>query len=146
MDKPGERRTGRCGCLVVGFLLGLVAAGPLAVWLNMPTNRVLHRWDQPEGVKYGSFEPYSLYIAEGPKKWHILGWSKRRYEIRIVPTGADPNDHGHVFECDLQLYASPSVESHLEHCTVEWTADGVTFTQPTGHKLFIPKDAFIGGR
>ena len=52
-------------------------------------------------------------------------------------------DYGHVIN-----YPEASVvnEKDLEKTKVLWTADGIELSFNTGHKMFIPKDAFIKGR
>ena len=52
-------------------------------------------------------------------------------------------DYGHVLN-----YPEATVidEKNMEKTQVLWTADGIEMTFSTGHKLFIPKDAFIKGR
>ena len=38
------------------------------------------------------------------------------------------------------------VDVHIRQSTVEWTAECVAFAEATGHRLFIPKKMFFGGR
>jgi hypothetical protein len=42
------------------------------------------------------------------------------------------------FDDDLGPYAKRAV--------VTWSDAGVTFEEPSGHRLFIPKAAYAGGR
>jgi len=39
-----------------------------------------------------------------------------------------------------------AIDDHIRKSSVEWTEDGLTFKEITGHRLFIPKQMFIGGR
>jgi hypothetical protein len=37
-------------------------------------------------------------------------------------------------------------EAHIKLSKVEWTEECVTFLEASGHKLFIPRVMFVGGR
>ncbi|QJW96141.1 hypothetical protein FTUN_3697 [Frigoriglobus tundricola] len=52
--------------------------------------------------------------------------------------------YGHWTEYEFHNYHNEP--DYFLRCVVTWAPDGVTLTEPTGHKLFIPKNAFIGGR
>jgi hypothetical protein len=52
--------------------------------------------------------------------------------------------YGHWTEYEFHNYHNEP--DYFTRCAVDWTADGVTLTEPTGHRLFVPKNAFIGGR
>ena len=41
---------------------------------------------------------------------------------------------------------SDTISAKLSQATVEWTDDGVTLELATGHRIFVPKKSFIGGR
>ena len=56
----------------------------------------------------------------------------------------EPLLYGHWTEYEFHNYSNDS--DYFTRCVVTWEPEGVTITEPTGHKLFIPKKAFIGGR
>jgi hypothetical protein len=114
----------------------------------MPTGRVIHRWDQPAGINFGSFDPYTVYVLEGSRQWHVLkdGTTGRRYQVLIARSEPEAPGYGHGFEYEFNVLDSDTIEGHLRKTEAEWTPAGITLTEPTGHKLFVPKDAFIGGR
>jgi len=36
-----------------------------------------------------------------------------------------------------------NVKEYIDNCTIIWEKNGVTFVEPSGHKLFFPKETFI---
>jgi hypothetical protein len=39
-----------------------------------------------------------------------------------------------------------NVEVYIQRSTTEWTPEGVTFVEADGHRLFMPRAVFVGGR
>jgi hypothetical protein len=91
-------------------------------------------------VDYGSFDPYTLTVYETSPL--LSPWS--RYEVWVCKS-AD-RTYGHATDYGLHISSGRTRVQHIEACTADWTPEGVTLTEPTGHRLFIPKSAFIGGR
>jgi hypothetical protein len=125
--------------MTVGFLQGALTV----LYLNgSSSDEVLARWKQPRSVDYGSFDPYTVFIvAVGKRRSFFL--ERATHEVRVMH-GDDPNTYGHVVEIslDLGLYDA----SFVQRSKVSWTGAGVEIEVPTGHRLFLPKAAFIGGR
>lgn len=119
---------------------GLIAAAVMVVlalsFVRWPGK--IHQWDQPAGIHYGSFDPYFVAVYEVSPV--LAPWP--RYEVFVSkPTSPD---YGHLTEYGFHNAAWES--DYFDRCTVDWTPDGITLTEPSGHRLFIPKKSFIGGR
>jgi hypothetical protein len=95
-------------------------------------------WVQPDEIDYGSFGPYSLTVWEVSPL--LAPWP--RYEVWVTRRG-DPY-YGHA--TGYEFHNSTGDEDYFDRCVVDWTPDGVAITEPSGHRLFIPKSAFVGGR
>jgi hypothetical protein len=54
--------------------------------------------------------------------------------------------YGHYVEFSFHPGYDEDLDSHIKSSRVEWSETGVTFNEPSGHILFIPKQMFIGGR
>ena len=101
--------------------------------------RVLFHSDQPKGLSYQSGVLYELRVEEGPQKFNsLLSSLEDRYAIIDVGRKGDNFAYVHSMTFDITGGSEPS--------SVNWTNEGINLTYPSGHKLFIPKKAFIGGR
>lgn len=96
----------------------------------------VHSWGQPTTINYQSYHPYAVRVFDVSP---VL-WPYPQYEVLI---GQTP-DYGHVTEYGFHNYGHEA--NYFERCKTEWTPEGITLIEPTGHKLFIPKDAFINDR
>ena len=96
----------------------------------------LYRSEQPEGVDYGSFDPYQLTIVEGSVQWDALGWP--RSSILSI-TRSEDSSYGHFIEIDFPGANKDGFEA-------EWHEAGLAIRFPSGHNLEIPKASFMGGR
>ena len=135
-----------------GMFLGSVIAISLLLTLVVlllacqPSNRVIWQDCQPPTVAYGSFDPYCLSVVEGSRDWSglLLLNVKRRYYL-FIGRGKDAPAYGHYVDFTF-TFGGDDLSAFIKASKVEWTPNGVTFTAKTGHALFIPKSAFIGGR
>ena len=100
---------------------------------------VLYESVQPPEIDYGRDEEgrYALRIYAGSIKWNSPDWS-RRSEIAVARYPFEHGDYGHGIELDIT--GSPDVSETL------WSTDGIELIFKTGHRLFIPMSAFLGGR
>jgi hypothetical protein len=128
------RLVGRLGLL--SLKLAALALLLALCFLRWPSKR--HQWDQPANVNYQSYDPYSVVIYEVSP----LLAAYPRYEVFVV--NSPSLSYGHVVEYGFHNAAHEL--DYFSRCIVDWSPDGITVTEPTGHKLFIPKKAFIGGR
>ena len=53
------------------------------------------------------------------------------------------NTYGHVIN---YLDPDPGTDESIKKTNVIWNKEGIEMTFPMGHKLYIPKERFIGGR
>lgn len=124
-------------------LVWLITSAAFAVALTRPTNITLAHWDQPNGVNYQSNDPYALYVEENSPWWNVF--KRNRYcRVGVVSHVHTKLLYGHWTEYEFHNYWNEP--DYFTKCVVAWEADGVTVTEPTGHRLFIPKNSFIGGR
>ena len=113
--------------------------------LHRTTDRLIAEWKQVESVPYDSRGPYYLSVIEGNVDWSFfqLGW-ERHYFIYVGRESGGPG-YGHYVDFSFHP-GYEDLESYLKKSRVEWSDAGVTFNEPSGHVLFIPKQMFIGGR
>lgn len=90
---------------------------------------------QGEYVRYNSYDPYCLSVI---KQIRPLG---SEYII-MISRKADEN-YGHVLN---YIDPSPVSDDDILKTRVIWSSEGIELTFSSGHKLYIPKERFIGGR
>lgn len=118
--------------LVILLLFFLILSHVMGfVW----SNDQLFRSQQPKDINYNSYDPYSLYII---KQKRTLG----KGYIIMVSKDIEPG-YGHVLNYPETYVIS---EDELKKVQVKWNSLGIELRLPAGHTLFIPKNAFIGGR
>lgn len=128
------------------LVISIVAVVAIVVYellMSMGQDEVVKSWPQPQEIAYDAKGPYALYVLRGPFIWKKLNGPTRTYLLWIDQANSPPS-HGHEKQYQFAEYVD--VESHIDRCTVEWNPEGVTFLEPTGHRVFVPKNAFIGGR
>ncbi len=141
-DRPAFRSRLRCCAVPVFGVAWLVTAVVFALVLTRPANTARARWDQPNTVSYQSNDPYVLCVKENSSWWNEFN---RCRHCRVEVTSHHNVDiYGHATEYEFHNYQNEP--DYFTRCTVIWEPEGVTIAEPTGHKLFIPKKAFIGGR
>jgi len=126
------------------FLTVAVVVAVCFLWLQRPSLRVLKSWQQAVEINYKSHDPYFLNVVED--NWdlgHIPFSMKRNYFIYVGKEKIKIT-YGHVKNYSFEYHQD--IQKYLETCQVAWTSDGVTFIEPSGHKLFIPVGSFSGGR
>ena len=118
--------------LFTGFLVILVLTQLMGfTWKNS----VIMESNQGDYIKYNSYDPYCLSIIKQSQPLssnYILMVSRK-----------EDKDYGHVLN---YIYPSPISENEIEKTRVIWSNEGIEVTFPAGHKLYIPKEKFIGGR
>jgi hypothetical protein len=133
-------------CCAIIFLVFVVA---ITIWLtHIQSLAVVAQWKQPASVQYDGVGPYYLSVFESDYDWRgfPLDWS-RRYSIYVGRDSGSPS-YGH--ELDFTFYPMESdhsdVRTAIKNSKTEWQSEGVLFITTSGHRLFIPKDMFTGGR
>ena len=133
------------GCLLIVFV-GIPVLGTLLLISHWRLDRPLHSFPEPTEVKhpdYKDFGPYTLHIVDRSLWWKY--WERNEIcDIQITREHDGPNSYGHSTAYTFHNYNSAS--DYFTRCTCAWEPHGVTLTEPTGHKIFIPAQAFTGGR
>ena len=96
---------------------------------------VLLTTTQPDSVTYDA--KYELQIKEGSRELQLFDFA-RGAEIMIARQGNDFS-YGHGIDIDV-------LGSDVSKTQVEWIKSGINLHFDSGHNLFIPKNAFEGGR
>jgi hypothetical protein len=128
---------GAIGIILVSFLLAIF----FTVLLSHPSDRIIWQSCQPQSVKYDAYS-YCLYVGEGSLDWSRFPFTlDRRYYLVIGRTPL----YGHFKEYSFTSVFE-DIESYIKKSNVEWSVEGLTFIEKSGHRLFFPKDWFVGGR
>ncbi len=124
--------------LIAGSVLIVVPVYTLLVLStsDRPGATTFRTFQQPDEIDYESFDPYEVAITEGSIQWSTVGWPR---SILIKVTRSGETSYGHFIETNLCVEDATKITS-------EWDDTGVTLQFATGHRLTIPKEAFIGGR
>ena len=139
--RPDSRRLAHVVLVLitaVGVALAVLAVLTAAAW---PGKTVLGEWQQPAAVSYADGSRHTVAVIDrGPRAGAagaLLG-DGPRYQLYA---GRDPSHgYGHFLDLDVPGAA-------VDQATVEWTAEGVRLRFPGGQEeLFVPADAFVGGR
>lgn len=118
--------------LFTGLLIIVIVFQLLGFTLS---ERVIMESLQGDYVKYDSFDPYKLTIIKQSQPL------SSNYVVLISRKG--DNSYGHVIN---YLDPSPISDDDVKKTRVIWNNEGIEMTFPLGHKLYIPKERFIGGR
>jgi len=126
--------------LIVAILLTFVSL----YTLTRPSLQVVKAWQQPATI-VNEETTYYLSVVKSDRDWRGFPFNMpRRYGI-YVGRERDQPTYGHWL--DFSFYPFPdSTIDHIRKSIVEWTPSGVTFAPPSGHRLFIPRTMFSGGR
>lgn len=135
-------RPAKLAVLVAVFLVVLAASLFL---LTRPSLRPVATWMQPDTVSYGQWGPYYLTVAEADPDWRGFPFSFRRHYMVFVGIEAGKPTYGHEVDHSFNN-GLEEPDGYIRSCTVCWSRDGVTLSEPDGHALFIPASAFTGGR
>lgn len=125
---------------------GLTAFGGTLAYIH-PTDKVIKTQKQPDNVEYKYIGPFYLSVIEDDIYIGRLPFStERRYYIYVGRDSGTPI-HGHVVNYSFHPDTSDlyDIEAHTKKSNVVWNAEGVTFEEASGHKLFIPQN-MLGGR
>lgn len=136
------------------FLISLGAMAlvlvPLTALLTLllatrPTLRVLRTWTSPPELQYDTWGQRHLSVVEGARDFDGFPFHVGRRYFLYVGMDAGTPTYGHQIHYSLNNSVE-ELEPYLARATVAWTTEGVTFTEPSGHRLFVPKASFLGGR
>ncbi len=124
-------------------LSSIALALVITVLLNFPSGKMIAEWKQPPDITYDQRGPYYLSVVERNIDWFRLP-PERNYLI-YVGREAGGLGYGHMLKFSFHSFPD-STEEFVKKSQVEWSPEGVTLTTGTGHRVFIPKKMFIGGR
>jgi len=121
-----------------------ILAAALLIWAHRQSFRVAAHWPQSSAVQYGPGGPYHFLVVESDRDWRGFPFTIGRNYFLLVGREISGDQAGH--RVDYSFHPSKEdVEAHIRNCSVEWTPQGVWFHEPSGQRLFIPKEAFAGG-
>ena len=125
--------------LLISFVLAIVGL----YLLTRPSLRVIHTWKQPDSIQYNDGATHYLSVVESDLDWRGFPINvSRRYFLYVGLESGTPT-YGHVI--DFSFHPFPEdIQTYIRQSTVEWLSDGVTFQTVSGHRLFIPKQMFVG--
>ncbi len=118
--------------LFTGFLLIIIIFQLMGFTLS---DKVIMESSQGDYIKYNSNDPYTLSIIKQSQPLSA------RYIVLI--SGKMDKSYGHVIN---YLDTSTDSDENIKRTRVIWNNEGIEMTFPMGHKLYIPKERFIGGR
>ena len=126
-----------CSSMILTFILLL--------YMHSKSMAVVHQWKQPSSLSYGSFDPYYLSVVEYGTNWDGFPLhTEPKYIIYVGRDSGSPS-YGHMINYSFHPHPDDMV-TFLKKAESVWTADGVELQLPSGHRVFIPKKMFIGGR
>lgn len=143
LNPPARRVTP----LRVALLLAtpLILAVVFMLWAHGQSLRVVAHWPQSSAVQYELGGPYHFLVVEGDRDWRGFPFSFGRNYFLLVGREISGDQSGYRVDHSFHPPA-PDIEAHIRNCSVEWTPLGVWFHEPSGQRLFIPKEAFAVGQ
>lgn len=126
--------------IFTGAFFGLLIINGLILWAIFPTNRVIASWKQlpPSDQQHTQYE---MQLIEEDRRI-FYGPFERTMELHVHRVG----NPGYGHSVPVRLFGTADERECRDTCFVNWTGSGIEFTQSSGHRLFIPKSAYIGGR
>lgn len=111
--------------------------------LTREARREIAHYPSPDGS-------YHLLLMQGERDWRgfpfSIGW---RYFFYAGHESHDPT-YGHHLDFELHPalagYFDDDLAAYARRAVVTWSDAGVSFDEPSGHRLFVPKAAYAGGR
>lgn len=73
----------------------------------------------------------------------------KKSKITLVVTrnnNGNLSDYGHAINYPFEQFSKESTNEEIKKAQLQWAKDGLTYIHPTGHTMFIPEAAFVGGR
>lgn len=119
--------------IAVCALVALVAALG-SCWLMTTKESTIYTY--PE-LKSG----YVVTVLESGARFGFFSVHPR-YALRITPKRGRV---GHDFDVSL-FNTDEDVHAYLGHGRIVENGDGITFSQPSGHSVFVPRQWYEGGR
>jgi hypothetical protein len=139
-----DRRILRWFLIALGLVFLVAVVTAIFLFLaTRPSLRLIWQECQPQTVQYDGGE-YCVSVLEGALDWRGFPLSVgRTYNIAV--TLGTQIDSGHLLDYRFTNELE-NVEVYIQRSTTEWTPEGVTFVEADGHRLFMPRAVFVGGR
>jgi hypothetical protein len=139
-----DRKILRRFLILIGLVFVLAVFTAIFLFLaTRPSLRLVWQECQPPAVEYDGGE-YCVSVLEGSLDWRGFPLSVgRTYNIAV--TQGTQTDHGHLLDYRFTNVLE-NVETYIQRSSTEWTPEGVTFIEADGHRLFVPREVFVGGR
>lgn len=116
----------------------------ILVAIHRPSLKVVQQWKQPASVTYDHMGPYYLSVVEDDLNWRGFPLSVEQNYFIYVGHNAGTPDHGHMIR--YSFHPSADLKKFLAAAQTQWTDQGVELQLPSGHRAFVPKAMFTGGR
>jgi hypothetical protein len=129
----------------IGVFLGALAITTMCFLFlfTRPSNREIAHWSSPD-------DGCHLIVLEGDTDWSGFPlFTKPHYYFYAGRESHNPTYGHHLsyeFHPEMAGFFENDLSIYLRKATVTWTTEGLTFEEPSGHRLFIPKAAYEGGR
>ncbi|HHH76628.1 MAG TPA: hypothetical protein ENL03_06355 [Phycisphaerae bacterium] len=133
-----------------GFKIGIwigcsvILIGAIHIPFCCSSGDVVYQWQQPKDVTYDRGGGFYLWIIESDMDLGILEF-RHNYKI-CVGRIAKGSIYGHYIKYPFSAPSPKDFKESLSDAEVIWTPEGVELSLPSGHHIFIPADAFTGGR
>lgn len=124
---------------LVAVGLGLFLVGLFVV--TRSSDRELGHWTSPAGEH--------LILCEGERDFSSFPFVAPRRHYLYVGRDSVPTGYGHRVSFDLHadmVDPAAPLAAYVRAISVTWADTGVSVEQPSGHRLFVPRRAYTGGR
>jgi hypothetical protein len=139
-SSPWPRRLLKASLLAAWFSTALAIA---LFALTRQSLRELAEFSAPDGA-------YHLIVMQSDRDWRGLPFSVGWHYFLYVGRESHHPTYGHTVDYQLHPAMTGFFDSDLgpyaRKAIVTWTNDGVTFQEPSGHRVFIPEAAYARGR
>jgi hypothetical protein len=132
---------GSCRTVVRVLALSIVFAVIALFVLTRPSERVLMHWTAPSGE--------AVLLYEGERDYGTLPFGSERRHYVYVGRDSVPSGYGHRVSFDLHPeLGEPSLtlDAYSKRVRATFSDAGLEIEEPSGHRLFIPRRAYAGGR
>ncbi len=129
--------------IVISLLLTMI----IVFVLHWPSMEVIKQWKQPADMVYDNWDPYYISVVSTDIDWKTYPFNigiERNYIIYVGRDSGKPS-YGHMIKYSFHS-GYKDLREFLNETEVNWLPEGVQLILASGHRLFIPKKMFIGGR
>ena len=120
-------------------MAGFLSCAVLLLAVNWPFHQLVEKSAQPDAVSYvGSSNEgrHAVNVRRVQTAWSTFGFGSDRCEALLGRS----SDSGYGYYVELPVSACD------EGVAIRWGEGGVRLKPTTGYEVFVPKDAFLGGR